>query len=173
MEDLSAQRLQSMQLAVQLHCHKFRGDEALVGTATSIFDWLIGPIAIFVTLGQVLVQGTGQPAGYSVKGSQMQLRETDQIDLSVSVQSVKGSPIPDRPGDITDDLIWLISDESVAQLAVSEDTRTCTVVAGVPGTADISVSLGDLSARLACDVVPGDASVLTISEGTPVSQPTV
>ncbi|MGH9290827.1 MAG: hypothetical protein ACRD0V_21445 [Acidimicrobiales bacterium] len=100
----------------------------------------------------------------------MQLRETDQVDLTVTVVSAKGTAIPDRPEDTTDDLSWTTGDESVARLVVSPDTRVCTVVAGAVGSTVVTVAFRELSATLAVDVIPGDAAVLTIGEGGPVPQ---
>jgi len=145
-------------------------DAALKATATTIYDWYVGPVAIYVTIGTVLNQDTGQPTGTVLKGTPMQLHDDEKVDLSVIVTSAKGAPIADDPSTTGDDLTWTSDDSTVAGLAVSDDTRTCTVLAGVVGSTVVTVSLGELSATLAVDVIPGDAAVITIGEGVPSKQ---
>jgi hypothetical protein len=101
----------------------------------------------------------------------MQLHDTEQVDLTVAVSDVKGAIISDDPGTTTDDVSWTIDNTSVASLTISADTRTCTIVAGLPGSGVVTVSLGDLTATQAVDVIPSGATKLEISEGTPVPQP--
>ena len=100
----------------------------------------------------------------------MQLHDDEKVDLSVAVASAKGSPISDDPATTTDDLTWSTDDDTVASLEISADTRTCTVRAGVVGSTVVAVAFGELVATLAVDVVPGDAALVTISEGTPTKQ---
>jgi len=145
-------------------------DAALKATATTIYDWYVGPVAIYVTIGTVLNQDTGQPTGTVLKGTPMQLHDDEKVDLSVIVTSAKGAPIADDPSTTGDDLTWTSDDSTVAGLAVSDDTRTCTVLAGEVGSTVVTVSLGELSATLAVDVIPGDAAVITIGEGVPSKQ---
>ena len=145
-------------------------DAALRATATTIYDWYVGPVAIYVTIGTVLNQDTGQPTGTVLKGTPMQLHDDEKVDLSVIVTSAKGAPIADDPSTTGDDLTWTSDDSTVAGLAVSDDTRTCTVLAGEVGSTVVTVSLGELSATLAVDVIPGDAAVITIGEGVPSKQ---
>lgn len=145
-------------------------DAALRATATTIYDWVTGPVAIHVTIGTVLNQDTGQPTGTILKGTPMQLHDDEMVDLTVAVASAKGSPIPDDPATTGDDLTWTVDDSTIAGLAVSSDTRTCTVLAGVTGSTVVTVTLGELSATLAVDVIPGDAAVITIGEGAPTKQ---
>lgn len=174
MHDLTSYHCMALDHAVDLHRESFGGDtdanQRLLATATAIRDWLTGPIALLITIGPITDQTTGEIAGATPIGGTVQLTETQQVDLTVTVASAKGTGIPDRPGDVTDDLLWVIGDESVAALQVSEDTRICTVVAGVAGSTDLTVSLGELSARLAVEVLPGGAAVITIGEGTPIER---
>lgn len=100
----------------------------------------------------------------------MQLHDDEQVTLSVAVADAKGANIPDDATREDDNLSWTIDNTSVATLEVSADTRTCTVVAGQPGSAVVTISLGDLSATEAIDVVAGSAALITISEGTPTKQ---
>lgn len=100
----------------------------------------------------------------------MQLHDDEQVTLSVSVSDAKNVNIPDDTSTDTDNLDWTVDDESVATLQISSDTRSCTVVAGQPGSTVVTVTLGDLSATEAVDVVAGSAALITISEGTPTKQ---
>ena len=148
----------------------FGADAALRATATAIYNWVTGPAALWITIGTVVHQDTGQPTGTIIGGTPMQLHDDEQVALTVTVASAKGSVIPDDPATSTDDLTWTTDDSTVAALEVSADTRTCTVRAGVTGSTIVSVSFQELSATLAVDVIPGGAAVLTIGEGTPAKQ---
>lgn len=100
----------------------------------------------------------------------MQLHDDEKVTLSVTVADAKGASIPDDSSITTDDLSWTVDNETVATLQVSADTRTCTVVAGLPGSAVVTISVGELSATEAIDVVAGNAALITITEGTPEKQ---
>jgi hypothetical protein len=145
-------------------------DAALRATAAIIYDWYVGPVAIYVTIGTVVNQTTGQPTGTVLKGTPMQLHDDENVDLSVIVASAKGALIADDPSSTGDDLTWEVDDSTVASLAVSDDTRTCTVRSGVVGSTVLTIGVGNASATLAVDVVPGDAALITVSEGTPYKQ---
>jgi hypothetical protein len=172
--DVTNERELALSYAVSLSTERFTGGPQatteLLGTATSIFNWLIGPVALYITIGPIRDQATGEIAQTTVGGNKVQLRDSQKVDLTVSAVDAKGAPVPDDPGTTTDDLLWSIGDESVATLDVSDDTRTCTVIAGMPGSSVVTVALGELSATLAVDVVPGNVALLTINEGTPVDQ---
>lgn len=172
--DRTAARELALAHAVALYTSDWSGgpgaDSSLRATATAIYAWLVGPAALFLTLGPVRDQQTGQPTGNNPKGSPMQLHDTEQVDLSVAVADVKGAPISDDSATTSDDLNWTVDDETVATLNVSGDTRTATVVAGTVGSTVITVSLGELSATLAVDVIPGAAAKVSISEGAPTEQ---
>jgi hypothetical protein len=175
--DLSAIRELAMTLAVDLHREHFEPSDDITAnrkvtrTASAIFAWLTGPIALFIAMGPVLDQNTGEQTGNNPKGSPMQLHDNEQVDLTVSVLDAKGASILDDPATTSDDLSWVVTDQSVATLTISADTRTCTVAAGMPGSTTGTVTLGDLSATFAVDVIPGAAAKVTISEGTPTEQP--
>ena len=145
-------------------------DAALRATATTIYDWYVGPVAIYVTIGTVVNQTTGQPTGTVLKGTPMQLHDDENVDLSVLVASAKGAPIADDPFSTGDDLTWEVTDSTVASLVVSDDTRTCTVRSGVVGSTVLTIGVGNAAATVAIDVIPGDAAAITVSEGTPYKQ---
>jgi hypothetical protein len=147
---------------------------AFLDTAESIFRWLSGGVSFTITHGVVVDQTTGQPTGTITGGTAMQLRDNEQVDLTVTVASAKGNVIGDDPSTNADDLVWTAEGgEGVIELEVSEDTRTATVVAQDTGSAVVRVELSgtDLFATVAVDVVPGEAALVTIAEGTPTKQP--
>lgn len=150
-----------------------KADAALLGTASEIFRWLIGPAIMFLTVGPVVSQDTGLPVANPLGGNPMQLRDNEQVDLTVTVASARGNVIGDQPG-TEDDLVWSVTgDEGVVTLDVSEDTRTATVKAsGTLGSTVVRVEIGDLFATEAFDVVAGDAALITVSVGTPTEQET-
>lgn len=148
-------------------------DARFCATASAIFEWLTGPAFMFLTVGPVVSQDTGLPVPNPLGGNPMQLRDNEQVDLSVTLASARGNVIGDQPG-TEDDLNWTVSgDEGVVTLDVSEDTRTATVKATGPvGSTTVRVEIGELFATLAVDVVPGDAALITISAGDPTEQET-
>jgi hypothetical protein len=166
----------AMAHAVALHSSGFKpGDSSdlyVRRTASVIFNWLSGPVVMRLTVGPVCDQVTGQPTGKTVGGPVAQLRDTEQFTLSVDVSDAKGASIPDQAGS-DDNVGWSVDDGDVATLQVSEDSRQCTVVAGNVGSAVVTVTLGDLSATLAVDVIPGAAARLVINEGSIEPQPSL
>lgn len=141
-----------------------------IAVATAIYDWLVGPAMLLLTIGPILKQGTREPTGREPGGSPMQLRDNEENDLSVTVASAKGNVISDQPG-TQDDLSWTVEgDTGVVELVVSEDTRTCTVRAVDLGSATVRVEIGEVFATVAVDVVPGEAALVTVTEGTPRKQ---
>ncbi len=95
----------------------------------------------------------------------MQLHDNEQVTVTADTEDAKGH-------DTVESIAWTISDEAVATLDISEDTRSCRVVAGDPGsavlTADVA-SLG-LSATLAIDVVPGGTATIELVPGDVTEQ---
>lgn len=144
---------------------------ALRSTASAIFTWLIGPAIMFLTVGPVVSQDTGLPVANPLGGNPMQLRDNEQVPLTVTLASARGNVIGDQPG-TEDDLVWTVSgDEGVVTLDVSEDTRTATVKAsGTLGSTVVRVEIGELFATEAFDVVAGDAALITITAGEPTEQ---
>lgn len=147
---------------------------AFIATASAVHRFLVGPAALFLTIGPILKQGTREPTGREPGGSPMQLRDNEEVDLFVSVASAKGNEIADQPG-TQDDLQWSIEgseggNDGVIELEVSADTRTCTVRALDLGSSVVRVELGELFATVAVDVIPGEAAVVSVSTGTPRKQ---
>jgi len=135
-----------------------------LASASAIHRWLVGPAVLFLTIGPILKQGTREPTGREPGGSPMQLRDNEEVDLSVVVASAKGNEIPDLPG-AEDDITWSTDVTGVVELVVSENSRTCTVRAVDVGSAVVRMELGDLFKTEAFDVIPGDAAALEFTAG--------
>lgn len=177
--DTSEERQLALAYAARLMQAKFDESDTIATTggeflalASAIHGWLVGPAALFLTIGPILKQGTREPTGREPGGSPMQLRDNEENDLTVVVASAKGNEIPDQAG-TQDDLSWTVEgDEGVVELVVSEDTRTCTVRAVDIGSSVVKVEIGEVSATVAVDVIPGEAARVTVTEGTPRKQTT-
>jgi hypothetical protein len=171
--DLTRERELALAHAVTLHEGLIDDTDvgkAVRATASDLFDWLIGPALMFLTLGPVVDQATGDTITQPTGGSSVQITETQQFDVTVDVRSAKGTAIPDDPNISTDDVAFEVGDPGVASVLLDPSGRRATVVAGVAGSTDLTVSLGELSARVAVDVVPGGAATLNVTTGDPVEQ---
>jgi len=129
--------------------------------AERLYQWLakpLPPVHLNVTVGPVSKQNTHTKDGI------MQLRDDEQVDLSVTATDAKGQPVTG------DTVTWTVDDESVVTLKVSDDTKTATVVAGTVGSAVVTLTDGTVTATEAVDVVAGDVALVTIAVGTPVKQ---
>jgi hypothetical protein len=139
----------------------------VLSTATIFLTWLEKPSFIKIVVGAIIDQKSKKPTG-TIYGGQgvMQLHDNEQVDLTVTETDAKGVSLQDT-------LTWTSDDTAgtIVTLKVSTDTQTCTVVAGTPGSAVVTVTDGTLSATLAVDVIPGAATAITITPGTPVVQP--
>lgn len=135
-----------------------------LASTSAIYRWLVGPVALFLTIGPILKQGTREPTGREPGGSPMQLHDDDEVDLTVTVASAKGNEITDLPG-TEDDITWTTDVDGVVELVVSENSRTCTVRAVDVGSAVVRMELGDLFKTEAFDVIPGDAATLEFTAG--------
>lgn len=113
------------------------------------------PVRMQVTAGDVTEQEERKP---------MQIHDNEQFTLSVTESDAKGFPVIDA-------VEWTVDRADVVSLVVSDDKQSCLVVAGVPGSAVITITDGTLSATEAVDVVPGAAALISISEGAVETQP--
>jgi hypothetical protein len=137
-------------------------------TAEVLYAWLNGTTRLLLTRSNVTRQNSGIPAGESsTEGTPMQLHDDEKFTLSVRTVDAKGF-------DTADDIDWTADDTSVVTLNVSDDGRSCEVVAGQPGSAVITVtdSATDpvLSATEAVDVVAGGTATIQLTEGDVTKQ---
>ena len=172
-QDWSAERLQAAELAVELYRGEFvkRGDnDALIETAGVIFHFLTGAVVAYFEFGTVLDQTTKYPTDDQFGGSMTQLRDTQQVTLTVRARDAKGFEVGDDPTTTADDVQWTSADESIATLVVGADNRSATVVAGGVGSTVASATMGAIVITQAIDVIPGDAVAMEFDVGDPTDQ---
>lgn len=164
--------VEALRGACELHERRFNDfasfsvDDAraeVLGTADVFYRWLTRPATLTLAAGPAVDQTTGLPTTTPTGVPAMQLHDNEQVDLTVDTNDAKGF-------ETTDSVTWMSSDETVATVTVSADSKTGTVIAGNPGSATITVSDGTLSATEAIDVVPAGTATISIAEGTPVAQ---
>ena len=135
------------------------------------YRWLEGPAVLFMTVDpttfdQAAPEGPGTPTVR--KGTTVQLTDLQQVTLSVAEVDSKGQPVADS-------LAWSVDQPTVISLTPSADTQSCLCVAGVDGTATVTVTDNSvtppLTATDSLTVVSSAATSLVISEGTPEDQP--
>lgn len=151
-------RLAALSLAVAKTSSMSGGcTHEVLPTADQYAAWVARrtPVRMKVTAGDVTEQKERIP---------MQMHDNEQFTLSVTESDAKGFPVIDA-------VEWTVDNAEVVSLVVSEDKQSCLVVAGVPGSAVITITDGALSATEAVDVVAGAAALISIQEGTVEPQP--
>lgn len=143
----------------------------VTSVATIFYQWLEGPAFLLMTVDpmtfdQAAPEGPGQPT--IRKGNIVQLNDLQQVTLSVAEVDSKNQPVSDA-------LVWSVDNGDVISLVPAADTQSCLCVAGVDGTAVVTVTDNSvnppLTASDAITVVSSAATSLVISEGTPEDQP--
>jgi len=137
-------------------------------TAETFYAWLNGTTHLSLERGPVTKQTPGSPAGTTLnEESTVQIHDDEQFTLSVHTTDAKGF-------ETSDQIDWAVDNTDAVTLQVSDDGRSCTVVAGQPGSAVITVtdSATDpvLSATEAVDVVAGGTATITLTEGDVTKQ---
>ena len=169
-------RVLALQLAIQTVVPEGGGFPADKGAdvttvATLYYQWLEGPAVLFLTVDpttfdQAAPEGPGTPT--IRKGSIVQLNDLQQVTLSIAEQDSKGQPVADQ-------LVWSVDNGDVIAITPSGDTQSCLCVAGVDGTAVVTVADNSVNPPLTATdtitVVSSAATSLVISEGTPEDQP--
>jgi hypothetical protein len=144
---------------LSLHCgvdraETLRADAAAVlDTAETFLAWLRGPVRIHLHPGLVVDQTTGLPSGTHIQGAPVQIHDNEQFTVTAEADDAKGFPTGDP-------IAFTSSDESVF-----------TVVAGVPGSAVLTATDGEITATLAVDVVPAGAATVALTTGDVTTQP--
>lgn len=176
--DRSASREQALAHAVDLHRHRFedfggefeRAQKELLGTASALYAWLVGPASLSLTFGPIVDQTTHEPTGRN--GSAMtQMRDNQQFTVTLTAQDAKGAEVLDDATTGADDPTWVSDDEGVFTWDVNPDNpREATAVAGLPGSAVGTVTIGEISATVAVDVVAGAIALVQLQTGEVVDQ---
>ena len=143
----------------------------VTAVATIYYRWLEGPAFLLMTVDpatfdQAAPEGPGTPTNR--KGTAVQLTDLQQVALSVGEVDAKGQPV-------SDSLTWSVDNPAVIAITPSADTQSCLCVAGVDGTATVTVADNSVNPPLTASdsltVVSSAATSLIISEGTPEDQP--
>jgi len=153
-----------------------RLEHAVLTTAETFLAWLHGPNRLLIEFGDIVNQDTLLPTGNTNAGGNMaQLHDNEQVDITVSAVDGKGFASADT-------ITYEVDDETVVTVVggTDEDTQTATLVAGVPGSAVVTITDSGavdsttglpLSATLAVDVIAAGAVAINVAVGTPVLQP--
>jgi hypothetical protein len=169
-------RLLALELAIETVVPDGGGFPADKGSdvttvATLYYQWLEGPAFLLLTVDpttfdQAAPEGPGSPT--VKKGTVVQLTDLQQVTISVAEVDSKNQPVSDQ-------LAWSVDNGDVISLVPSADTQSCLCVAGVDGTATVTVTDNSvdppLTASDAFVVVSSAATSLVIAEGTPEDQP--
>jgi hypothetical protein len=94
------------------------------------------------------------------------MKDTQQYTITLEAEDSKGQPTTDAGITWSED-----SGGTVVVLQPSQDGMSVLVVAGVPGTSNISATDGTRSFQDVAIVTPGDAAVLVGTESAVEDQP--
>lgn len=140
---------------------------AIRRTADKFLAWLRGTARLRLIVGPVLDEITGVPMGTQPQGEIMQINTGQQFGVTADTEDAAGFDTPET-------IAWVIDNADVASITVSADTKTCTVVSGVPGSAVLTATVTSLdpplSATLAVDVVPAGTATIELVAGDPVDE---
>ncbi len=176
LDDTTTLRVAALQAAVDMHGNVgtsalclgvdraetiAQAEREIRETAETFLAWLQGTVRLRLTPGPIRDQTTGAPTGTRTpEGASMQLHDNEKVTYTADTEDAKGI-------DTAETVEWSIDNGDVASLNVSEDTRTCEVVAGVPGSATLTANIPalGLSATEAIDVVPGGTATIRLEAG--------
>jgi hypothetical protein len=170
--DLTVERATALALAVQLHQTEYLAEggdpHKVTATASVLWDFLTGPVALLITAGPGADQTTGKPTGNPGGTSMVALKDNEKVQLTVTALDAKGQ-VTASGADVT----FTSSDETV--LTITNDDTGVWAVAGNPGSAVVTADwpdspAGDIQGTEAFDVTAGDATSLVVTSGDPVPQ---
>lgn len=133
-------------------------------TAEDFAAFICGTRRIRLTPGPVVDEATGATISTD-QGDPMQINTGQKFSVECDTEDAAGY-------DTIEQIEWSIDNEAVATLQVSDDTRSCTVVSGSPGSAVLTARIPamDLSATLAVDVVPAGTATIELVPGDVVDE---
>lgn len=105
--------------------------------------------------------------------TQMDLRDDQQVDLSIQPVDKKG-----KPAQLDGIPVWASSDETVITVTPSADGLSAVAVGVAPGQArvvvtadaDLGAGVTDITGTLEFNVVAGSAATINITAGAPTDQ---
>jgi len=179
MPDIDECRAEGLSLAVELHSRQdfgtatYGGDTAakILADAAQFATWLESrPHHLTLTPGSETYQqpgfpGPAVPTKTGDHGMSVTMTDSQQVSYSVQAEDSKGQAVSDT-------LTWSSDDNgAVVTLTPSADTLSCVFAAVAPGTANISVTDGNLSDVDVITVTAGAAATLVLTPGTPTDEP--
>lgn len=128
-------------------------------TADVFAAYLAGATHLTLTPGPVVDEATGTPAS-PIEGENMQLNTGQKVVYTADTEDAAGY-------DTAEQVEWSTDEPTVAVLTVSEDTRSCTVVSGEPGSAVLTARISSLGLEVteAIDVVPAGTATIKLVAG--------
>lgn len=140
-------------------------EEAVRETANNFYAWIAGTSRIRLHPGPVLDEETGNTVRFDHGGTTVQINTGQKFTVTCDTEDAAGYDTPEQ-------IEWSMSDEAVATLEVSEDTKEVTVVSGAPGSAVLTARVVglELSATLAVDVVPAGTATIELVPGDVVDE---
>jgi hypothetical protein len=144
----------------------------LLDAAETIYKYLVSgpidevPVQLNVYVSDPYEQGTSTPISKGTIIVAVQMRDTQQVRVSVEAVDSKGNQV--ESGNLT----WTSDNETVATITVDPDNAMAAIiVAGSPGAAVVTVSDGNLSGQELITVTAGAAASFSLSEGPITEQP--
>lgn len=179
MPDIDECRAEGLRLAVELHSRQdfatggYDGDTAgkILAAAAQFATWLESrPHHLTLTPGSETYQqpgypGPAVPTKTGAHGMSVTMTDSQEVSYGVQAEDSKGQAVSDT-------LTWSSDDGgAVVTVTPSDDTLTCVFAAVAPGTANISVTDGNLSAVDVITVTTGAVASLVLTPGTPTDEP--
>jgi hypothetical protein len=133
-----------------------------------IWRWTIGPP------GPKKSQPKPGPKGHPGERSNttMQLTADQQVDLSITGEDKYNNPV-----DISGDVVWSSSDESIVTVSNSDPSHATAVAVGPTGSAAVTVTndvnqdgTGDFIGSISIDVVAGMMAEIAVTAGEPTDK---
>ena len=181
MPDIDECRAEGLRLAVELHSQQdfatggYDGDTAgkILADAAQFATWLESrPHHLTLRPGSETYQqpgfpGPAVPTKTGDNGMAVTMSDTQQVSYSVQAEDSKSQAVGDT-------LTWSSDDAgAVVTVTPSADTLSCVFAAVDPGTANITVTDGTLSATDVITVDAGAVASLVLTPGTPTDEPAV
>lgn len=168
------ERTAALEAAVQTYkaspCYGSSPVRWVLNTANAYFDFIVGPTRLRVTFGPVLDKETGEVVATELKGSPMQLLNTQKVTGRVDVIDRGGEDLPDNPDVSTDDVGLSVDNESVVTVESADGGREFTLTTVATGTAIFTVTLGDKVFTEAIDVLHSEADRLEVQFDSPTDK---
>lgn len=140
-------------------------ENAIRHTADRFAAWLEGTKRLRLTATHPVQESAGSAGEPTQGATHMQMNTGEKFSVLADTEDASGYDTPET-------ISWSLDNPDVATLQVSEDTRTCWVVSGAPGSAVLTATVGSLglSATLAVDVVPAGTATINLVAGDPVAE---